>query len=378
MPAAWLECADGVSQIFCGAPLVRGSIFIGVDTASSQPGELTLTLPSAQPALASDGEAGVDYGAECAVPAALIEELWAVSEAAVCGLTQAELGASLAGVGARHNWNQPPETRATAAQQAAFCRALRVGDLALAQACALGRDAAWERFVALYRAPLTQAAIAITGSATLGHELADSLYAELFGLATRAGERRSPLASYSGRGSLLGWLRTTLAQRNVDHHRRTYRETPLDAVEGTAADAAPAEAGTPLPADLARLGDSVARTLAALGGEERFLLAAYFLDQRTLLEIGRLLRVHEATVSRKLKRLTGDLRKHLLRNLQAGGLSRRAAEEALGADPRDLEVNLRALLQGSQPHAFSDKGTNVEPISAGGSASTGGERAADR
>jgi RNA polymerase sigma-70 factor (ECF subfamily) len=245
--------------------------------------------------------------------------------------------------------------------------------LALAQACALGREAAWERFVALYRAPLTQAAIAITGSATLGHELADSLYGELFGLATRGGERQSPLASYSGRGSLLGWLRTTLAQRNVDHHRRTRREVPLEAVEETEADVAPTGTGTPLPAELARLGDSVARTLAALGAEERFLLAAYFLDRRTLLEIGRLLRVHEATVSRKLKRLTEDLRRQLLRNLQSGGLSRRAAEEALGTDPRDVEVNLRALLQSSRARAFSDKEANVKPTSAGQHAVAGKE-----
>jgi RNA polymerase sigma-70 factor (ECF subfamily) len=65
--------------------------------------------------------------------------------------------------------------------------------------------------------------------------------------------------------------------------------------------------------------------------------------------------VHEATISRRLKRLTSDLRKQLLRSLEAAGLSKRAAEEALGADPRDLEVNLRALLQTSQPQPFSHK-----------------------
>jgi RNA polymerase sigma-70 factor (ECF subfamily) len=45
----------------------------------------------------------------------------------------------------------------------------------------------------------------------------------------------------------------------------------------------------------------------------------------------------------------------VLRNLQRDGLSRRAAEEALGADPRDVEVNLKKLLQNSQMEAFKEQ-----------------------
>jgi RNA polymerase sigma-70 factor (ECF subfamily) len=305
-----------------------------VDTASSQPGELALALPDA-PSTASAG----------GIPAGLAQELWVEAQADGCGLTCDELAAALAAIGAKHNYNQPPGAHADAAQKAVFYRGLRLPDLALAQGCALGRDAAWERFLALYRKPLTQAAIAITGSATLGHDLADSLYSELFGLTERSGERRSPLASYSGRGSLLGWLRTTLAQRHVDHHRRTYRETPLDTQE-------PAAPVATANVEVTQLSAAVARTLRGMAAEDRFLLAAYFLDQQTLLAIGRLLKVHEATISRRLKRLTADLRKQLLKNLQSGGLSKRAAEEALGTDPRDLELNLRTLLQTSQTQPF--------------------------
>ena len=348
-----------------------------MDTASSQPGELTLTLPSAQPSLAgSETEADVADATISGLSPSLIEELWPISEAASCGLTQAEFSAALAAVGAKHHFNQPPDSRPTPAQQAASYRALRLPEFALAQACALGREPAWLRFFSLYRVPLTQAAIAITGSATLGHDLADSLYAELFGLSAPGGERRSPLASYSGRGSLLGWLRTTLAQRHVDHHRRTYRETPLEAIEGSEAAASPAASTTPFPAELDRLTHAVAQTLEALAAEDRFLLAAYFLDQQTLLQIARLLHVHEATVSRKLKRLTTGLRKQLLRNLQSGGLSRRAAEEALGADPRDLEINLRSLLQTSQSQPFSDRASCVKPVPSDQHAMTGNQQPA--
>jgi RNA polymerase sigma-70 factor (ECF subfamily) len=163
----------------------------------------------------------------------------------------------------------------------------------------------------MYRGPLTQAAIAITGSATLGHDLADSLYAELYGLRQTEGQRRSPLASYSGRGALLAWLRTTLGQRFVDHHRRTRRETPIETLTGTFEVAAPVAPVTPTGGELERLTQAVARTLKALPAEDRFVLCAYFLDRQTLLQIGRQLRVHEATISRRLKRLTADLRKHL-------------------------------------------------------------------
>jgi RNA polymerase sigma-70 factor (ECF subfamily) len=320
------------------------SIFEGVDQASSEPGELTLTLPSA-----GDDAAAFDLSP------ALLRELWLASEAATCDLTESEFSDVLAIIGARHHYNLPPEPHPTLAQQTAFYRTLRLPELALAQACALGHESAWQRFFNLYQSPLTEAAVAITGSATLGHDLADSLYAQLFGLAATAGERRSPLATYSGRGTLLSWLRSILVQRHIDHHRRTHREIPLEVIEGSETHAAPPAVATPLPAELDRLTLALASTLEALAPEDRFLLTAYFLDEQTMLQIARLLHVHEGTVSRRLKRLTAELRKQLLHYLQAGGLSKPAAEEALGTDPRDLEVNLRALLHNTEPQAIVDQ-----------------------
>lgn len=333
------------------------STFENVDTASSQPGELTLSLPSAHRAVSPETQVDVPVTISFTLPLELVQELWLTAAAESYDLTRDELATALDTIGAKSNHGLPPNTHVDAAQKTAFFRGLHLPELALAQACALGREAAWERFLTLYRAPLTQAAIAITGSATLGHDLADSLYSELFGITEHNGLRRSPLASYSGRGSLLGWLRTTLAQRHIDHHRRTHREAPLDTRDAPA----PPPAATPLPAEIDRLTQAVARALETLAPEGRFLLASYFLDQQTLLQIARLLHVHEATVSRKLKRLTASLRKQLLRNLQSGGLSRRAAEEALGTDPRDLELNIRTLLQTSQPMSFSNKTSHAEP-----------------
>ena len=318
-----------------------------VDTASSQPGDLVLPLPTVEQSTTSSHPVLHISG----LPPNILQELWLTAEAETCGLTLEEFGIALSSVGAKLNHGLPQGIQADAAQRAAFYKSLRISEFALAHACALGREAAWQRFLDLYRAPLTRSAVAITGSATLGHDLADSLYSELYGIREVDHQRTSPLASYSGRGSLLGWLRTTLAQRHVDHHRRVHRETPLDTLDVPA----PAPSAAAMPAELAQLTRAVERTLQALPPEDRFMLSSYFLDRQTLLQIARILQVHEATISRRLKRLIADLQKQLLHNLQSGGLSKRAAEEALGSDPRDVEINLRSLLQTSQTASFSDK-----------------------
>jgi RNA polymerase sigma-70 factor (ECF subfamily) len=151
-------------------------------------------------------------------------------------------------------------------------------------------------------------------------------------------------------------MRATLAQRHVDYHRRVSRETSLPAGDLAAAPVPPAPA-----ADLLlQLGDSLTATLGGLEPEERFLLSAWFLDRRTLLEIARILRVHEATVSRRIGRLTERLHKELLASLQASGMSRAAAEEALGTDPRDITINLRSVLQTSRSAAFPEQSVPAE------------------
>jgi RNA polymerase sigma-70 factor, ECF subfamily len=318
-----------------------------VDAFSPKPGDLVLPLASAQES------AGVlrPQPPTADLPLTLVQDLWVSAKADNLGLTIEEFTDTLLSVGAKVNYGLPVGDYPDAGQKAAFLRSLHLEELALARSCALGYDAAWKRFFHLYRAPLTQAAIAITGSTTLGNELADSLYSELYGLRTVDGARRCPLMSYSGRGSLLGWLRTTLAQRHVDHHRRTHRETALSANEAAAAE----QVSSPAPAELAQLADAVCRAIGALPPEDRFLLSSYFLDRSTLLNISRVLQVHEATVSRRIKRLVADLRRQLLKNLQASGISKGAAEKVMGSDPRDVEINLRSLLQTSQTAPFSEQ-----------------------
>lgn len=285
------------------------------------------------------------------LPSALATELWQKAGAQSVELAEAEFAEALETIGAKDNFGLEPGIESTAKQREAFWCALHLEELALARGCALGRETAWTRFLAQYREPLTRIAIEMTGAVSRGEELADSLYSELFGLVEREGKRCSPLLRYSGRGSLIGWLRAVLAQRRVDLYRRTRRETAL---EDDFQPAAPAAESVERER-LEHVRPSLERAVSTLCAEERFLLSAYYLDTRTLQELSRVLRVHEATVSRKLKRATEHVRKELLKALTARGLNRRAAEETLGIDPRDVDINLRKLLQNPDAGTIFDK-----------------------
>jgi RNA polymerase sigma-70 factor, ECF subfamily len=232
---------------------------------------------------------------------------------------------------------------------------LRAEELALARACAAGHEHAWEVFLTRYREKLYDIAGYITKESSTARELADSIYAELYGTATRDGQRTSKLASYTGRGSLEGWLRTVMMQEHINRYRRQRRLVSLDeeTEEGT-------QFATPEPEQAIaidpRVEAAIDEVLAALPAEDRFVLASYFLDERTLAEIARALGVHESTISRKVDKLAKSLRKQILAALGRRGMSRRQALEAIEVDVRDLRVNIRSrLAQETGGAAFSKK-----------------------
>jgi RNA polymerase sigma-70 factor (ECF subfamily) len=280
----------------------------------------------------------------------LFSELWAESHAADYGLPQLEFLRILAEVGAKY---LPANAAPGDATQ--LYRSLRVEELALARACAAGNERAWEVFLGRFREKLFDAGRAIARDEATGRELADSLYADLYGTELRDGERRSKLLFYMGRGSLEGWLRTVLAQEFINRYRTHKKLVSLDEENEEGVQfAAPAREES-VSVD-PRLEAALDAALSALPAEDRYVLASYFLDQRTLAEVARTLGVHESTISRRLEKLTTQLRKHVLDALVKRGMSRRQAEEALAADVRDLQVNIRArLAQDSAAAPFSNK-----------------------
>jgi RNA polymerase sigma-70 factor (ECF subfamily) len=232
---------------------------------------------------------------------------------------------------------------------------LRLEELALARGCAAGNEAAWETFLVRYRAKLYDVAGYIAKESSAARELADSLYADLYGTNTRDGTRVSKLASYTGRGSLEGWLRTVMAQEYVNRYRRQRRLVSLVEESEEGVQFATPEPDTPSVVD-SRVEAATDEVLGVLPSEDRFVLTSYYLDGRTLAEIARTLAVHESTISRKLDKLAKSMRKQILASLSRRGMSRRQAQEAMEIDVRDVTLNIRRrLTQESVVEAFSEK-----------------------
>jgi RNA polymerase sigma-70 factor (ECF subfamily) len=291
----------------------------------------------------------------------LLADLHAKSGGEKIGLTRETFAAILCEIGSK---NSTPA--ASEIEIRTFFLSLRVEELALARACAAGNDSAWEIFLTRFREKLYLSALRIAREASAARELADTLYADLYGTTSRDGQRVCKLASYTGRGSLEGWLRTVVAQEYVNRYRKTKRLVSLDeeSEEGVQY-----RAPEPEPVSVAdqRLAQATDEALALLSGEDRMVLSAYYLDGRTLAEIARMLGVHESTISRKLDKLAKSLRKQIVAALVRRGMSRRQAEEALEVDVRDLQVDIRrSLAQEPASSAFSEKTVEARVREGGG------------
>ena len=239
-----------------------------------------------------------------------------------------------------------------------YLKSLYLEDLALACACAEGLEPAWDFFVEHFRQDLRGAARAIlrasgTGDAARAEELADSIYAELYGVSPTGGARSKSLFEYfHGRSKLSTWLRALLAQRHVDLLRTNWRSIPLETEdEGKGSLREPtrlADTQHPQP-DRERYLALVDRILsAALSGippRERIILACYYVDQSTLAEIGRMLGEHESTVSRQLDRIRRTLRENVTESLLRGtpGPNSNGAEAAL--DEAQVELAFEYALE---------------------------------
>lgn len=294
-------------------------------------------------------------------PSRAMEDLFQRSRGADFGLTAGEFSQILHDIGIKYLPGNCSED-----DLHAFCSTLKVEELALARACAMGRDRAWEVFLTRYREKLYEIAGYIAREAATARELADSIYADLYGTVIRDGQRVSKLNFYTGRGSLEGWLRTVLAQEFINRYRRQKKLVSLEEESEEGVQFASPEPVAQSTIDR-RVDEATDRVLESLPAEDRFLLSAYFLDQRTLADIGRTLGVHESTISRKLDKLAKSLRKQILATLVRLGMSRRQAQEALETDVRDLRVNIRArLAQEESAGPFHPQKTKAPTGKAGG------------
>jgi RNA polymerase sigma-70 factor len=238
-----------------------------------------------------------------------------------------------------------------------FLRELQSNDLFLAIACSNGNERAWWEFDQQHRAYLERVARHLASSETNAQDVVDTVYVELYGTRVIDGARVSKFATYSGRGSLRGWLRTVVWHSLVDLHRMSHDEVSLDEMtenvgEGytQASFAEPSLGGEEeMIEHLTReryrkmtLG-AIENSFAELDNHEKLLLLYYHVENLKLREIAKLvesptsplrdwfqrksaqrdsnpeMKIHESTVMRWLEKTYGKVLKNfrstLLTNL---------------------------------------------------------------
>src|SRR5437762_1202200 len=114
-----------------------------------------------------------------------------------------------------------------------FLAQLQADDLFMALACAGGNERAWWEFDQQHRSYMERVARHLAKTEVDAQEVIDSVYVELYGTRVVDGERVSKFSTYSGRGSIRGWLRTVIWHSLVDLHRAGHDEVSRDEMTET-------------------------------------------------------------------------------------------------------------------------------------------------
>jgi RNA polymerase sigma-70 factor len=281
-----------------------------------------------------------------------------------------------------------------------FLGELQIQDLYLALACAQGNEHAWWEFDQSYRPFIERIARHLASAEVDAEEVIDSVYVELFGTRVVNGIRQSKFATYTGRGTLRGWLRTVVWHAVIDLHRARRDEISVDDWSESGGETqdrpgwrAEARGGEGAMVDRIERERYRAATLAALDSSmatlddhEKLLLLYYHVEGLKLREIARLVeepasplrrwfqrqskrrtnvpesRVHESTVMRWLEKVYAKVLDHFRTELEnKGGLSPAEIEVCIGLATEDLAPeDVRRHLKTESTEALS-KGQTEEP-----------------
>ena len=228
-----------------------------------------------------------------------------------------------------------------------YLSGLHLEDLALGCACAAGREDAWAHFVDAYRPVLYRAADSCDPGGG-ARELADSLYADLYG----EGGRQSLFRYFHGRSRLSTWLHSVMVQRFAAQIRAQKHQQPIPDDESPQALAAVQQPVDPQrEGHLTALRTALSQAIGALEARDRLRLSCYYADELTLAEIGRVLKEHEATVSRHLARTRLVIKVDVSRRLRdEAGLSDDTIAECFASMAADAgSLDLRELVGAAGP-----------------------------
>lgn len=232
-------------------------------------------------------------------------------------------------------------SQTTEAEITDFIGNLHADDLFLAIACSNGNERAWWEFDQSHRSYLERVARHLAKTEIDAQEVVDQVYVDLYGQKIVDGERVSKFATYSGRGTLRGWLRTVIWHSLVDLHRASHDDVSLDEMtESVGEGMAHANFAEPALGGEDDMLDSIERSrfraatvssleaaFASLEDHERLLLLYYHVENLKLREIATLVedetsplrgwfqrrnasregggRTHESTVMRWLEKSYG-------------------------------------------------------------------------
>src|SRR5262249_39133653 len=235
---------------------------------------------------------------------------------------------------------------------------LRAGELCLAIACEKGDESAWRAFDSEYRHAMQGAARALTKDEAEGEDLTQFVYGELYGVRLDGDKRLSKLTHYSGRGRLGGGLRPGVYQA-VNHHKpqtSRFEEVEEIAEFDRLANEAAAHVNGRISAPIAQPDDiedarlrqateeAMTQAFAEIEARDRLLLNYYYFDDLTLREIGLMMGVHEATISRWLAKRQREVKRKTEEILQRSyGLRRTEVAECLQIAAR-TELDVRRLV----------------------------------
>src|SRR5688572_9086510 len=183
-----------------------------------------------------------------------------------------------------------------------FLDSVQAGDLFMSLACANGNERAWWEFDQQHRSYMERVARHLAKTEADAQEVIDTVYVELYGTRVVDGERISKFSTYSGRGSIRGWLRTVIWHSLVDLHRAGHDELSLDEMTETIGEGATHASFAEQPSDgEAEMVETITReryrnatvsaianAFASLEDHEKLLLLYYHVENLKLREIARL------------------------------------------------------------------------------------------
>ncbi len=204
----------------------------------------------------------------------------------------------------------------TAQEIRKFISELQDLDLYLTLACARGDEQAWWQFDRQYRSFIERLAHQLVGRGMDANEVIDSVYVELYGTKAVNGVRQSKFRTYTGRGTLRGWLRTVISHAAVDLYRGRQDEIPLEEWSNSGAEM-PEGQGWRTEAHGSEISmlEKVAReryrsvtiaaldqSLATLDAHETLLLLYYHVEGLKLREIARIVEAPTSSIRRWFQR----------------------------------------------------------------------------